>query len=162
MREYPDIPISFASFSRRSRIFPTTDGFMMEGGGGVRFTPVPPWNFSSTERTSPSATVIEGLKAWMPPSRSTTPTAISTKPLLRVFQCVISHAQDVRLNKTLKNQIFGHFWGHFDDASLILEGTKVRMRRPTFHKLQICRKICCGIKMHYTSRTPVAPRLDHE
>ena len=38
----------------RVRTCCTTRAERMSGGGGVRFTPVPPWNFSSTESTTPS------------------------------------------------------------------------------------------------------------
>lgn len=40
------------------------EGGIIEGGGGVRLMPVPPWNFSSRERMLPSAMVMLGLREW--------------------------------------------------------------------------------------------------
>lgn len=41
----------------------TIDSCIIVGGGGVIFTPVPPWNFSCRLRTEPSLNVTDGVSA---------------------------------------------------------------------------------------------------
>ena len=79
---YPVSPIAAAKAAIRSRTSATASLSISSGGGGVILIPVPPWNFSSSESTAPSATVRLGCKACMVPSFcSTTPTVTSIQPL---------------------------------------------------------------------------------
>ena len=72
-----------ASMVRVSNLTPGSDnptGEMMEGGNGVMFTPVPPWNFSSRDKISPLATTVRlGSSATTRPFGPTTPTVTSTQ-----------------------------------------------------------------------------------
>eukprot|EP00740_Mantoniella_antarctica_P004008 CAMPEP_0181360792 /NCGR_PEP_ID=MMETSP1106-20121128/6880_1 /TAXON_ID=81844 /ORGANISM="Mantoniella antarctica, Strain SL-175" /LENGTH=110 /DNA_ID=CAMNT_0023474139 /DNA_START=244 /DNA_END=577 /DNA_ORIENTATION=- len=78
-REALDAKASATAATRR-RAAASARGAMMEGGSGVMFTPVPPWNFSSKERISPHATTVRlGSSAVIVPLRPTTPTVTSTQ-----------------------------------------------------------------------------------